>query len=168
MRYTVLIPFLLFAHAAMAQLIIGGDEGPQRAASEIEQERLIQQFPQAAVEQLGNRSGGYDKDVPATPANPTTSAAPGAALPPGAQSPVAPTPPASPISKLWPADTVQHFMPSCIGADPRLIAPCQCVIGRVMLEIPHDEFLRLTAQQTIENDARLQNIRLQCAAPGKK
>lgn len=167
MRYALLIPLLLTAYGARAQLIIGADDGPQRPASQIEQERLIQQFPQAAVEQLGSRTGGYDKDVPATPANPSTPAAPGAALPPAAQSPVAPIAPTAPISKLWPADTVQHFMPSCIGADPRLIVPCQCVIGRVMLEIPHDEFLRLTAQQTIENDARLQNIRIQCATPGK-
>lgn len=168
MRLFFLIP-LLFALPALAQhaspmLVVGGPKAAPKAASEIEQERLIQQFPDWAVTRAGSATGGWDKDVPTAPqapVNPGSATAPTTAPTPAA--PAAPAAPASPVNKLWPADTVPIFVRSCVGYRPALLLPCQCVIGKLMLAMPHDEFLQLTAQGTIEQDARLQKIRLQCA-----
>lgn len=162
---------LLISSAAFAQsggesmlVVNGGQQKDNRPASEIENERVLNQFPEWAVTRIGTATGGYDKDVTAPPAAPIAPASPGAeAIPP---SPAAPTPPAAPanaVDKLWPADTVPIFMQSCVGYQPKLVVPCNCVIGKLMLAMPHDEFLKLTAQGQIENDARLKNIRVQCA-----
>lgn len=170
MRMIHLIPFLFalpaFAQSASPMLVVGGQQPTAAAkpASELEQERLINQFPDWAVTRVGSATGGWDKDVvpaPAAPANPA-----GANISPNAQAPAAPAAPEapdSPITKLWPVDTVPIFLRSCIGYRPALLVPCKCVIGRLMTEMPHDEFLELTAKGTIEQDARLKNIRLQCA-----
>ncbi len=141
-------------------VVIGGDQ-PRRAASEVEQERLVNQFPNWAVTRAGAASGGYDQDVPPSPAYPAAAPTASTAATPAA--PAAPQVPAAPINKLWPRDTVPIFMQSCVGYRPKLFVPCQCIIGRLMLEMPHDEFLALTAKGTIEDDNRLKTIRQQCA-----
>jgi hypothetical protein len=58
---------------------------------------------------------------------------------------------------------VPLFMPACVGYQPKLVVPCNCVIGKLMLAMPHDEFLKLSANGTIEDDIRLKNIRIECA-----
>lgn len=164
MRFLLLIPFLVFPLAALAQddnsmLVVGGAKDP-RPASEIEHERVVQQFPDWAVTRAGAAAGGHDQDVPATPSAP---AAPSATAPQSAPTPAIPAAPASPASKLWPADTVPIFMKSCVSYQPKLVVPCSCVIRKLMVAMPHDEFLKLTAEGTVEADARLQNIRVECA-----
>lgn len=169
MRFISMVPLLLLSTAALAQngesmLVVGGAPNDTRPASEIEQERVLQQFPDWAVSRVGAATGATDADVVAPPAAPTAPAALGAqAIPPSAATPPVPAAPASPVSKLWPADTVPIFMPACVGFQPKLVVPCNCVIGKLMLAMPHDEFLKLTANGTIENDARLKNIRIACA-----
>lgn len=168
MRVVHLLPFL-FALPVLAQdnspmLIVGGPQTATKPASEVEQERLVQQFPDWAVTRVGSATGGWDKDViaaPQAPANPASATAPANAPTPAAPTP--PAAPASPVSKLWPVDTVPIFVRACVGFRPALLLPCQCVIGKLMLAMPHDEFLELTAKGTIEQDARLKQIRLQCA-----
>lgn len=154
-----------FAQSDDSMLVVnGGRMRDTRPASEIEHERVMHQFPDWAVTRVGAATGGYDKDVTAPPAAPVAPAAPGAEAIPA--SPAVPKPPAAPsnaVDKLWPADTVPIFMQACVGYQPKLVVPCNCVIGNLMLEMPHDEFLRLTAQNTIENDIRLKNIRVKCA-----
>lgn len=168
MRFAPLI-LMLAAAAAWAQqdspmVVIGGGNQQKRPASEIEQERLINQFPEWAITRAGAATGGYDKDVPPTPNYPTSPQPAARTEPPVPQTPAAPASPTPPASKLWPADTVPIFLRSCVGYQPKLIIPCKCVIGRLMVEIPHDEFLLLTAKGTIEQDQRLRIIRSQCAA----
>lgn len=163
---TILLIALLTSTAAFAQndnsmLVVGGSQPAPRPASEIEQERVMQQFPEWAVTRAGAATAGTDKDTPAAPAAP---AAPGAqAAPASPASPAAPAAPANPASKLWPADTVPIFMKSCVNFQPKLVVPCNCVIGKMMLAMPHDEFLALTAKGTIEQDVRVKNIRTACA-----
>ena len=164
MRALFLIPFLIttaaFAQNDGSMLVIGGAKDP-RPASAIEQERVMQQFPDWAVTRAGAVTGGYDQDVPtapAAPASPSTEATPKS--PP---TPAIPSAPANPANKLWPADTVPIFMKSCVSYQPKLVVPCSCIIHKLMTAMPHDEFLKLTAAGTVEDDIRLQNIRVECA-----
>lgn len=161
---SLLIPSAVFAQQDSMLVVNGGQMRDARPASEIEHERVMNQFPDWAVTRVGSATGGYDKDVTTPPAAPVAPASPGAeAIPPSPQAPAAPAAPANAITKLWPADTVPIFMQSCVGYQPKLVVPCNCVITNLMLEMPHDEFLRLTAQNTIEDDIRLKNIRVKCA-----
>ncbi len=142
-------------------LVVDGTPKDPRPPSQIEQERVLREFPDYAITRLGTSTGGYDKDVaPIPPAAPTPATAP---APAGAAAPKAPEAPANAVDKLWPADTVPIFMPACVGYQPKLVVPCNCVIGKLMLAMPHDEFLKLTANGTIEQDIRLKNIRVECA-----
>ena len=81
-----------------------------------------------------------------------------------------PEKPAAPaVSKLWPRDTVQIFMPRCTALKQPFIAPCNCVITKLMAAIPHDEFLKKSEDGSIEQDPRLIQIRTDCAtAPQRK
>ena len=131
---------------------------------------LLYNFPQAAITQVGANTMGQGLDVPATPPSPDSPAPPPpAGSGPTPPTPNSPTPPANPISKLWPRDTVQLFMPSCTGLRPQFVVPCGCVIGKLMTQMPHDEFLAKSEAGTIEQDPRLIQIRTDCAtAPQKK
>ena len=127
-------------------------------------------FPEAAITRIGETTTGQHVDAPASPAAPAAPANPptaaNAATPPN---PASPTPPANPTSKLWPHDTIPIFMPSCTGLHVEFVQPCTCVITRLMLAMPHDEFLAKSEQGTIEQDPRLIRIRHDCAtAPQKK
>lgn len=141
-------------------LVVGGPKD-KRPASEIEQERVLNQFPEWAVTRAGAATAGTDQDMPSAA---TAPASPGAGdVPANPASPKIPEAPASPVSKLWPADTVPIFMRACVNYQPKLVMPCNCTIGKMMLAMPHDEFLELTAKGTLEDDIRVKNIRTECA-----
>ena len=60
-------------------------------------------------------------------------------------------------------------MPACTSLRPQFVVPCTCVITRLMVEMPHDEFLKKSEEGSIEQDPRLMRIRSECAtAPQKK
>lgn len=162
---SIFIASTAFAQSDGSMLVVnGGQAKDTRPASEIEHERVLNQFPEWAVTRVGVATGGSDKDVVAPPAAPVSPAPLGAqSIPPSPPAPSAPAAPANAVNKLWPADTVPIFMQSCVGFQPKLVVPCNCVIGKLMLAMPHDEFLTLTAQNKIEDDIRLKNIRVQCA-----
>jgi hypothetical protein len=120
-------------------------------------------FPDWAVTKAGENTTGQQvvqPAAPANPANPTTPAAANAAATPA--TPTAPPSPESPASKLWPRDTVPIFMQSCVGFHPELVSACSCVITHLMPALPHDEFLRETADDTIEKDPRVIDARMSC------
>jgi hypothetical protein len=49
------------------------------------------------------------------------------------------------------------------------VVPCTCTITKLMVAMPHDEFLKKSEDGTIEQDQRLINIRSECAtAPQRK
>lgn len=123
-------------------------------------------FPEAAITRVGTNTGGAEGANPDNPKPaPTPAAAPAAPMP---VTPASPPTPKSPISKLWPKDTIQIFMPPCTGLRPQFVVPCTCTITRLMAEMPHDEFLAESEAGTIEQDPRLQRIRLDCATSPKK
>ena len=127
-------------------------------------------FPEAAITRIGETTTGVHVDAPANPPSPSasaTAASSQAALTPA--SPAAPPSPVSPISKLWPRNTVEIFLPPCTRLRPQFLVPCTCVITKLMLAMPHDEFLAKSEAGTIEADPRLIRIRTDCAtAPQKK
>lgn len=138
-------------------LVVGGDTKP---ASQAAQEDLINNFPEWAVTNAGANTTGMKADVPASPKPPASAPVPAGAAAPA--SPETPKPPKSPADKLWPVDTVPIFMRACVGLHIELIPPCKCTITKLMQQMPHDEFLELTARGTIEQDARLSTIRYEC------
>lgn len=121
-------------------------------------------FPEWAITKAAENSTGQPSSTP--PANPAapptapTSEAP--AAPANAQAPSVPDAPTPVVDKLWPRDTVEIFLPSCTGFHPELVAACTCVITRLMLAMPHDEFLAKSEAGTIEQDQRLMTIRRDC------
>ena len=122
-------------------------------------------FPAWAVTQVGEKTSGQHVDTPATPTSPASpTAAPTANAAPTPATPASPAAPKSPISKLWPRDTVQIFMPSCIGFHVELIPVCTCVITNLMVKMPHDEFLAESENNTIESDPRLIQVRQDCVS----
>ncbi|MBX9725971.1 MAG: hypothetical protein K2X09_01790, partial [Rickettsiales bacterium] len=127
-------------------------------------------FPEVAITRVGENTTGQQVAVPPTPASPTSPAAAGTSAPPANPSnPAAPPTPASPVSKLWPRNTIEIFIPPCTGLRPQFLVPCTCVITKLMVEMPHDEFLAKSEAGTIEQDPRLIRIRSDCAtAPQKK
>lgn len=126
-------------------------------------------FPDWAVTKAGENSAGNENPVPNAPTNPENAPqAPNAQNPSNAAAPTAPASPASPTDKLWPIDTIPIFMKSCMGFHIELAAPCKCVITNLMVEMPHDEFLRLSADGSIEKDQRLTNIRYRCLGTPEK
>jgi len=127
-------------------------------------------FPEIAITRVGENTSGQHVDVPATPPSPPTpQAANAAGSPQTPANPAAPSAPKSPVSKLWPRDTVEIFIPPCTGLRPQFLVPCTCVITKLMVEMPHDEFLAKSENKSIEQDPRLIRIRRDCAtAPQKK
>lgn len=123
-------------------------------------------FPEIAITRIGENTTGQHVDAPATPATPSAGTAP--PTPNAPQNPASPTPPPSPVSKLWPRDTVPIFVQSCAGFHVELVPACTCVITELMVQMPHDEFLKLSENNTIENDGRLLGIRQKCVATPRK
>jgi hypothetical protein len=76
--------------------------------------------------------------------------------------PKSPPSPKSPLAKLWPADTIPVFVLACAQFHKELIAPCKCTITKLMVAMPHDEFLALSAENAIEQDQRYLNSRRAC------
>jgi hypothetical protein len=76
--------------------------------------------------------------------------------------PAVPTPTSPPADKLWPSDTVQIFLPPCTGFRPQFVPACTCIITRLMAEMPHDEFLQKSNDNSLEQDPRLIKIRTEC------
>lgn len=127
-------------------------------------------FPEIAITRVGEKTAGQAVAVPPTPASPAppSAAASGTAAPTNPSNPTAPATPVSPVSKLWPRDTIQIFIPPCTGLRPQFVVPCTCVITKLMLEMPHDEFLAKSANNSIEQDPRLMRIRRDCATTPQK
>ncbi len=77
--------------------------------------------------------------------------------------------PARAIDPRWPKDTTKTFLPSCTGLRPQFVTPCTCIITQLMEAMAHDEFIRKSEAGTLEDDPRLQQIRLDCVVkPGRK
>ncbi len=174
-------PIAAFAQYSNAPMIVVGQQGAPVAAPANPSEptaapaaiapsqAFTPDFPEWAVTKAGENSSGGNP-VPAAPAN--TNQAPQAGQAPApnsAAAPAAPAAPAGPADKLWPIDTLPIFMRSCVGFHIELVAGCKCTIVNLMTQMPHDEFLRLSADGSIENDKRLIAIRYKCiGTPGQK
>lgn len=189
MRHFLLSVLLIVPMAAFAAeysdsplLVVGGQQpaamaNASQAATPVSQENPTQpnaapyadpaqaitaNFPAWAVTSVGQNSTGGNP-VPAAPAAPGNAPVSAQPINPAASAaPTAPTAPTSPVNKLWPIDTVPIFMRSCMGFHVELAAPCKCIIVNLMTQMPHDEFLKLSAAGTIESDPRLSAIRYQC------
>lgn len=158
-----LFPLMAFAQDASAPMLVVDETKPPTSLAV--QKDLMDQFPEWAVTNLAKNTTGQTEAVPASPPAPS---APAATPPTNPKAPSAPAAPESPVSKLWPVDTVPIFMPPCVGLHPELIAPCKCTITELMLQMPHDEFLRLSLDGSIEQDARLSAIRYRCVGTPRK
>ena len=173
----LLLPFVALAqsHSNAPMMVVGeGAVAKTQAAPATTQARdpaaVFPNFPEVAITRVGENTTGQQVAVPPTPASPASPAAVGAGASPTAPAnPTAPPAPKSPVSKLWPRDTVEIFIPPCTGLRPQFLIPCTCVITKLMVEMPHDEFLAKSEAGTIEQDPRLIRIRRDCAtAPQKK
>lgn len=166
----VFLPFFAVASPTPPAPILV-DEAPATAAPAASpatkpQGPLVLNFPEAAVTRIGENTSGEYNDAPAdAPHAPAAPAAPPASTP---STPPSPASPPSPISKLWPRDTIPIFLRSCTGFHPELVPPCTCVITNLMDQMGHDEFLKLSEANTIEQDARLIAIRQQCVTAPKR
>lgn len=170
-----LILLLSSAPLALAQgyssapiVVVGGETEPEYYPHVTAQ--LPLNFSKTAVTSIGENIGGEEIKTPANPPSPATPVNPAAsATPPSPTSPASPATPANPVNKLWPRDTAPIFMTACVGFSPQKIPPCSCVITKLMLSMGHDEFLAKSENGSIEQDQRLQRIRMDCAtAPQKK
>ncbi|MDX2094609.1 MAG: hypothetical protein SFW64_01520 [Alphaproteobacteria bacterium] len=153
-----------------APMVIVGEGAPPPAATPPrDPAAAFPNFPEVAITRVGEATTGQHVEPPATPASPATPAAlPPASAPVAPGNPASPPVPKSPVSKLWPRDTLEIFLPPCTGLRPQFVAPCTCVISRLMLAMPHDEFLAKSETNTIEQDPRLIRIRRDCATAPKK
>jgi hypothetical protein len=132
---------------------------------------IVQQFPGWAISNAGANSTGETLDAaPASPTSPTVPGAPTSVVSPASPQPaISPAPPGLATDPLWPKDTIPIFMKSCTGFKPELTAPCMCIITKLMVTMPHNEFIQLSEANTIESDKRLADIRQSClGAPAKR
>ncbi len=158
-----------------APLLVVGDSAsagaatPPAPAAPAPNQTFAPDFPEWAVTKVGENSAGNENPVPGAPAAPSGPQGPATAQPaPTASAPATPVPPASAADKLWPKDTLPIFMKSCMGFHLELAGACSCVITNLMVAMPHDEFLRLSADGSIERDARLIEIRQRCVATPRR
>ena len=107
--------------------------------------------PDAALQAIANDEAPKAPEAPAAPAAPV------------AATPETPASPPAPVSKLWPKDTAAIFITSCSKLRSESIAPCKCIINRLMNEMMHDEFLHLSEGGYIAGDPRYLTIREQCS-----
>ncbi len=171
------LPLIALAqnHSNAPILVVGESARPKttptaNAASVRDPAAAFPNFPEVAITRVGETTSGQHVDAPQNPAAPAAPAAvAGGVAPVTPTNPTAPPAPASPVSKLWPRNTIEIFIPPCTGLRPQFFVPCTCVITRLMVEMPHDEFLAKSENNTIEQDPRLIRIRRDCAtAPQKK
>lgn len=179
LMFTCLLPFAALAqsHSNAPMVVVGeGSPVPSQAAPAAAPAQArapaapFPNFPEIAITRVGENTTGQHVDTPQSPATPASPPAVAAgATPVTPTNPASPPAPKSPVSKLWPRDTIEIFLPPCTGLRPQFVVPCTCVITKLMVEMPHDEFLAKSEAGTIEQDPRLQRIRRDCAtAPQKK
>lgn len=63
---------------------------------------------------------------------------------------------------LWPTDTVDLFVSACATNKHQLVPFCRCVIERLALKMPHNEFVMLSEADRIESDPRFLQVRESC------
>lgn len=63
---------------------------------------------------------------------------------------------------LWPTDTVDIFVSACAGMQHQMVAPCRCIIERLALKMPHNEFLKLSETDAVRTDPRYVAAREAC------
>ena len=179
LTFTLMVPLMAHGqlHSSAPMLVVGEGAPVKPAASAASVPApaagpvaAFPNFPEAAITRVGEKTNTEHVDAPTSPPSPAAPAsAAGTSAPANPATPSAPIAPKSPISKLWPRDTIQIFLPPCTGLRPQFVVPCTCVITKLMLEMPHDEFLAKSETGTIEQDPRLIRIRHDCAtAPQKK
>lgn len=182
MRYLLLsllllpLPALAWDYNDAPLLVVQQKKPPQQLAQTQPQApapaaapAMMPNFPDWAVTQAGQNTSGNVNPMPGQAPGATAPNAP--ASPANAASATAPTPPVSPSSptdKLWPRDTVPIFMKSCVGFHVELAPGCSCTITNLMGAMGHDEFLKLSADGSIERDVRVQQIRSKCIAAPKR
>lgn len=174
--FILLLPLAALAQdvtRAASPILVVGDSAAKpaaaAAAASLTPEQMVANYPKQAITEVAAKTGGQTTDVPATPPAPTAPANPASASAPASPAnPNSPTPPPNPVNKLWPRDTVEVFLPPCTGLRPAYVIPCTCVITKLMLAMGHDEFLKKSENGTIEQDPRLQQIRLDCVTAVKK
>lgn len=144
-------------------------KAPAPAPAAAAAEAMINDFPTWAVSKAGSDTTGETAEAPTSPSNPASPGAPASpATPATPDAPKTPPSPASVTDKLWPRDTVPIFMRSCTGLHVEYMAACMCTITKLMVAMPHDEFLKLSADGTLDDDKRIASIRGSClAAPGE-
>lgn len=151
------LPILAVAqsYSKSPMVVIGGEApAPVTAAAAPEKPaNALTNFPEQAITQVGTNSNP-DKALIGVQSS---------AKAPDNASPTAPAS-SPPVSKLWPRDTIQIFMPRCTSLKVPFVAPCRCVINKLMSTMGHDEFLKKSEDNTIEQDPRLIQIRNECAA----
>jgi hypothetical protein len=158
-RFLLALLLLGLPVTAGAQYVAEGGD-PEKA--------IMMQFPKEAITELGEKSGGVE-NAPAAPQAPQSPAAAASATTPETPAtPAVPKAPANPIDKLWPKDTVPIFVRACAQFHVELVPPCTCIITELMLTMPHDEFMRLSAEQKIESDSRYTSIRERCLATPRR
>lgn len=165
---TLLLPLTAFAqtHSNAPMMVVGEGAAtpPPRAAIAV-----FPNFPEIAITRVGEKTNTEHVDAPTNPVSPPApAAAAGSTAPSNPANPTAPVAPVSPVSKLWPRDTIEIFIPPCTGLRPQFFVPCTCVITKLMVQMPHDEFLAKSEAGTIEQDPRLMRIRQDCATAPKK
>jgi len=93
-------------------------------------------------------------DLPSQPSAPKQADIP--------KNPESPPSPEAAHAKLWPADTVPLFVLACAQFHKELVGPCKCTISNLMATMPHDEFLKLSAENRMADNQKYLNIRRKC------
>lgn len=63
---------------------------------------------------------------------------------------------------LWPTDTVDIFVSACATNKHQLVPFCRCVIERLAVKMPHNDFVMLSEADRIESDPRYIAARESC------
>lgn len=170
--FAVLSPLATFAQGSASKPILVIEDGASNqpiAKPKPVPSPEFSNFPENAITRVGENTMGTHVDVPAAPPAPVAPANPATVTSPA--NPADPKNPPAPKNvdgKLWPRDTIQIFLPPCTRLRPQFVAPCTCVITKLMVAMPHDEFLKKSEDGSIEHDPRLINIRSECATAPKR
>jgi hypothetical protein len=65
-------------------------------------------------------------------------------------------------SPLWPTDTVDIFVTACAAGKHQAVGVCRCVIEKLALKMPHNEFIKLSEADAVEKDPRYISARASC------
>lgn len=171
-RHSLILLLLCFACGAVSgvhaqsysdapMVIYGEGAAKAKAASNVSADDSLRE--------LGQSTMGETITKPEPP-KPATQAAPPAPAPSTSTpaNPPSPQAPANPVDKLWPRNTVEIFLPSCTGLKPQFLVPCTCIITKLMITMPHDEFLKKSEDGTLEQDPRLISVRNACISDALK